>query len=783
MILKLYIENSLVDLFEEESVELNSSIADSDDITKINSDYTKSFTVPASENNNKLFKHYYNADIDNTFDARTKKNARIELDGLPFRSGKIRLEKVQVKDNAPSNYTINFWGSLINFKEQFKDEDLTDLDYTAYEHGFNSTNIKTGLTSGLFDSDIIYAIFSNKRQYLYDENPANNTNTDKLANIAYNGLGRGVNWASLRPSIRLKALIDLISQKYNITFTGDFFNRIEFKELYLLCNAFNGDSEFVYSTQQINFDYGDSTFMNLTTNIGTFNLYYNGANDYNKWQHTILIQPALNSIFMSYTLITYINGQVYSEETMAGQNTKQISFTAIAGQAVGNYTLSYSIKAPFGFTYSSALVNTLFIYTGALIPIITQYGTNSSSYTYVGNFDFNRYIPKLKITDFLKGLFSMFKLVAIPDNMGNIYINTLDDYYKEGQVYNITKYVSTESYDVSRGKVLNQINFNYEEPTTILNKQFKINNNIAYGDEEAVLTDEDGKLLDGEKIEIKLPFEQVLYERLEGSNIQYGLTVNDKLEPNQTKPVVFYNNNIQLSGTKLSFVNQDSTASLINTTLNTPSHTLGFENPNFSILWGEEFSTWDYVAITKTLFTNYWKNYITSIFNIKKRLFKFEAILPINLLTKLQLNDVLFVKDRYYRINDFNVNLLNGKTTLNLLNTFENNFGLFSPAETAVRLNYKSQQTNVYVSNGSVMNITLQNIGYGTSWATVLQSGSYIVINVTENTTGITRGLLINVNNGAGKSFEIYLEQKNKVVSFDSTTNKMDSTILTFDAE
>ncbi len=81
------------------------------------------------------------------------------------------------------------------------------------------------------------------------------------------------------------------------------------------------------------------------------------------------------------------------------------------------------------------------------------------------------------------------------------------------------------------------------------------------------------------------------------------------------------------------------------------------------------------------------------------------------------------------------------------------------------------------------MNITLQNLGYGTSWATVLQNGSNLVINVTENTTGITRVLFINVNNGSGKSFQIYLEQKNKVVSFESTTNKMDSTILTFDAE
>jgi len=784
MILKLYIENELVDLFDDENVSLNSSIADTDDITKINSDYTKTFTVPASANNNRIFKHYYNADIDNTFDARTKKSARIELDGFPFRTGKIRLDKVAMKDNEPSSYTINFWGSLINFKDLLGDDYLTDLDYTDYNHAFDSATIKQGLVDGLFDRDVIYTIFSNQRQYLYDDDPSNNTNTNLLANIAYNGLGRGVNWASLRPSIRLKVLIDLISAKYDIVFSDDFFNRIEFTELYMLANAKNSDSEFVYSIKQIDWTGGDTTFMNLATNTATFGLQYTSSTVYNKWYHTILIQPDLASIFMRYTLITYVNGEVYSEEEMFGQNTKQISFQALPYEAVGTYTLSYDIKAPFGFTYTSLLVNNLFVYLFALVPpAVYSYSNTANSYTFSGNFDFNLYMPKLKVSEFLKGLFSMFKLVAIPDENGVIYVNCLSDYYKEGKVYDITKYTHTDTHDVSRGKVLNQINFLYEKPTTILNKKFEEVTGIAYGDEVTVLKDVDGKVLDGEKLEVKLPFENVLFERLPNSNIQYGYTVNDKQEPNQTKPIIYYNNNIELSGTKLSFVNQDSTASKLDTNLNTPAHSLGLTNPNFSILWGLEYSTWDYVAIQNTLYMNYWNDYITSIFNIKKRLFKFQAKLPISLLTRLKLNDVLFIKDRYYRINDFSVNLLNGDTTLNLLNTFETNFGLFQPKETVINLNYKAQTTNVYVTNGSVMNIVLEDLGYGTSWATVLQSGSYLVITVTENITDLNRFLFINVDNGDGKTFQIYLNQKNKVVSFDSTENTFDSTILTFDAE
>jgi len=63
------------------------------------------------------------------------------------------------------------------------------------------------------------------------------------------------------------------------------------------------------------------------------------------------------------------------------------------------------------------------------------------------------------------------------------------------------------------------------------------------------------------------------------------------------------------------------------------------------------------------------------------------------------------------------------------------------------------------------------------------ETGKLYPITVDENTTGLSRFLFINVDNGAGKTFQIYLNQKNKIITFDSTENTFDSTILTFDAE
>lgn len=783
MVTKIYIEGNLIDLFKDETMELNSSIANTDDITKINSDYTKTFTVPASDNNNAIFKHYYNADIDNTFDARTKKKAYIELDGFPFRTGKIRLEKVSVKSGKASSYTINFWGDLVNFKDLIKDDELTALDLSAYDHEYNSDNVKEGLINGLFGGDIVYNLFSKKRQFLYDETVSNNTDTDSLVNIAYNGNDRGVVWNELTPSIRLLSIIEAIEAKYDFMFSREFFDRGEFTNLYMWANRDKKDK--VEVSLKVDFDSGDTDFVDLNTDTFTCETYLNSSSDGVRFKWRFSLTPSLGFETVPYTVNVYNNGVQIYQQSFTGAITGYSG--TLETSELTEHNLTFFISSTETFSFNSSLSQERQERAGGWITS-GFFDTEASEQTILNSFLVSNNLPKIKIIEFLKGLFGMFKLVAIPQPDGTVYINNIDNYYTEGSLYDITNYVDFESYDVERGKINNQIDFKYQDPTTILNKQFKENTGIGYGDELLSLADDEGVPLDGEKLELTLPFEQIVFERLTDlqsgdlSNIQYGLIVDEKLETVNPKPVIFYNNVVQLGTNKLSFINDVGTAEEINTTVNTPAHTLGFDNPTYSTLWGVEFSTWDYVSINGTLFFNYWRSYITSIFNIKKRKFKFKAFLPVWLLTKLQLNDILFIKERYYRINDFTVDLLTGEATLNLNNTFETNFGLFQPSQTDVYLNYKSQSYNVFVSNGSVMNIALENIGFGTSWATVTQSGSNIVITVTENVLTQNRDLFINVDNGAGKSFQIYLNQDNKIVTFDSTEITFDSDILTFDA-
>jgi len=158
-----------VDMFDDETITITSKIQDVRDIGKVFTDFSETFTVPASRENNKIFQHWYKHEIDNGFDARTRKDAIMEMDFSPFKRGKISLENVKLRDNKPFSYTVVFYGNLINLKDLLGDDELSDLaELDDYTHDYNSSNVKTGLQSGLSSGKIIYPLISHTKRFYYD---------------------------------------------------------------------------------------------------------------------------------------------------------------------------------------------------------------------------------------------------------------------------------------------------------------------------------------------------------------------------------------------------------------------------------------------------------------------------------------------------------------------------------------------------------------------------------------------------------------------------------------
>ena len=248
MKIQVYIEGQRLDLFDDENISITQGVQNVKDISKLFADFSQSFSVPASDNNNAIFKHYYNADIDGGFDARTRKLSTIDVNTLDFKRGKMTLTEVKIKNGVPASYKINFVGDIIKIKDELGDDKLFNLTWLDnFNHDYSADKVKTGLTTGLdftvdtitYTNAVIYPLISYKKQYFYSSDLSSTGNGDTFVNIAFgNTDDDGVDFTELKPAIRLSLIIQAIQEQYDdINFVGSFFESSRFQQIYMNLNT------------------------------------------------------------------------------------------------------------------------------------------------------------------------------------------------------------------------------------------------------------------------------------------------------------------------------------------------------------------------------------------------------------------------------------------------------------------------------------------------------------------------------------------------------------------
>lgn len=646
MITSIYILKDKLDLFEDDTLELKSSIAEIGDITKVFTDSTNNFSIPASDNNNRIFKHFYNANLVNGWDVFNKVRGVIELNGVLYKQVNIKLNSVILKSNKPTSYNIQAFGLLTQLKDLLGDDKLSDLDFSSYDFEYTGENILDLATSNTVD-DLVATTLTTKR-LIYDSDSSVN-NTDNYINIANNNtsVNSGLPLERLGISILNKVILERIEAKYNITFSRDYFGSSAFSNLYMLLNG--GDVENSIEEQVVfNGSNSDPTLENNRVLLST-NLPYSDTTYFR-----IFIDASFQNRDKEFTIITKANGVEINRTTRSGNKNGEYGFSLKKSDYEDFENLTFFFKSSFLMYYQMTIVRR----DGA-----TPYGSYKTGSTLSGVFDVTSKLPDIKVIDYIKGFFDRNKLIAYNTSDTEIYVNSLNDYYRSGVVKNIDEFVDYKEINISTGKIFNEINYKFKEPKTILAKQFFENNNVNYGDLEYKILNSNGKLVDGESIDVKLPFENMVYEKLvdlsgnDTINFMYGLMANDSLESVTVNAHLHYVERISTID-NLKVFETPTTYTLINN-IKVPSHTFGFNIPIYSNVFGEEFNEYNGVKITNTIFSNFHKNYIENAFNSQKRLFKINCKnLPIDFLININLNDVLEFKDNYYRINKYNLNLI-----------------------------------------------------------------------------------------------------------------------------
>ena len=790
MITQLKILGTKIDLFEDENINVIDSVVDIKDITKNNNVFTLDFTVPASRINNRLFGHWYDANINNAFDARKKQSAEILLDGISFKEGFVQLSKVNISKGVAASYSINFSGRLTGIKKSAKDLTLQDLDLSAFDHSYDAATVKTGLSGSLFSGDLVYAPIVKKQYYVEEDGTAQNTS--KLQNISYFGAAdNGIIWRDLRPSLKLLPIIEAIESKLGVNFSRNFFDTSEFSELFMWLSP-SSKKEIEGETKIINFtSKEEGSFMDLATNTATFPC---DANDNRAYECYIKVFPKAGFESVPYTIKMYLNGELdFTLNVPSGFGENSPVFTFFSPSGAQDQVVYFEVQSSEDFEYNSELTEKS-TKTGITWK---SFGDNNSI-----NADFivANEIPNIKIIDFLKGLFSMYKLIVIPTAEDSYYINTLDAYYSEGGLYDVTKYVDFEKFDVNRGTILNEISFKFKDPKTINNILYKqLNGDRGFGDEELIVredpSDNTSEQIDGKSFKLELPFEQVVFERLIDatdpntisaySTVVYGRITDESGEPVNIEPMLHYIDTAKRLSKSIGFIDNFGTKTLLGDH-NIPSHTNTRSNPEYSTTFSSEQSIYTNVYMSNTLYTNHYKDYIDGVFNVKKREYKHKAYLPINIVTKLQLNDLLKIKDDYYRINKYSYNLLTGETELDLINFF----GDVSIEQTRsstqnINTDYKAKTINTYIYNLGVSTFNKVEIdGAGTDWVNISNqkdAANMLPLEIDSNTGfGSTRSMYFDIV-GKKNTDRILIRQTAGALTVDSNIITSDNNIITSD--
>jgi hypothetical protein len=694
----IYIQDSItleynrVDLFSDEKISVVSSIQNINDIAKTFTDFSQTFTIPSSVANNKIFRHWYDNSNNAPFSTLIRANAYIEIDTILFRVGKIQLEKCNLKDGKPQDYSITFIGLLGNLKDKFAGLYLKDLDSSAYDFPYTPAMVIQKVTTSVATTpptpNIGFPLISSKNLWTYGDG----------GTYDFSASTKPIRYNELFPAIKLPAMMDMIETKFGVNFTGAFLTDNRFKNAYLYLKNAEG-FEFSYQLKKLNFTainyfatgseavpaitgYSVNLTNDEVTNITSPAVSSGGTNWLKK---ALFLNWNVNVSDKKYKMYAYKNGVLFwSKEyiSVTGLNISERIEGVVRSSGFDNYPINPTGYLGTGdvFTFYVGSVDIIELDV-AVYGNSGYYGGGTSFYpsiqticydfpTDTYSFPIIDYMPEIKIEDFFSGLLKMFNLTCFSTDGINYEIDTLENYYTSGNIVDLTKYLTIDSVGINRVKNYKKINFDYEKSESLINVGFNSANGIEYGS----LYYSPTPVPDGSEYSIKLPFEDLNFTNFQ-DYLQVGYCLKTDYQTYIPKPIILYNtfSGVPVEPTPAGIYLSDAlTGSGTNYTqyiVFGQDYFAGFTSLDdiYSLNFGAQQSTLLNTVVNNGLYKSYYENYLANSFSPKARLLNVKMVLPTSKLTTLKLNDRIIIKDTRYIINTMTTDLTTGEVQFELL--------------------------------------------------------------------------------------------------------------------
>jgi hypothetical protein len=703
-----------LELFDDEQINVTSTVQNVQDISKTFTDFSQSFTIPANDHNNQILQHFYQSDVNALIDYNIRLDSFIEIDLTFFRRGKLQIEKANLKNGRPESYSVTFYGDGRTLKDYFGEDLLSDLDYSSLSHIFTSAEVIDRIEDSTNAYDVKYPLITSNRIWQYQSTSVNvplpNWLTATLTQNDIHTTSGAINKNELFPAVRVKKIFDFIESKYGITFTGTFLDDERFTKLFLW---FKGSQEL--QTASVAYDFVVDTVTPTFTQYDLSSLVNSSTNEITlTYQVGVILQYLTLNITSTTTSANYFidiyqNGNLIN--TIQGSGTGTYQLAQVLNVVGLSETYSFKLRSSGTNVINSNAIYSVGYFSGTTYTadyVTIDYDTlNTSPFI---NLSANA--PQMKIADFFSGILKVYNLICVGTDENTYDLAPLDDWYGQGAIIDISEYTDIQSIDVARMPLYKKITFKYQNSDCFINKYFAQTYSRNYGDTTYQYN------YDGGEFTVELPFENLMQTEFNGTQeLQLGYSLNSEFAPYLPKPVLLYQYDNKTTDFK--FVNDGGGHSTI-TTYTPFGQDLRYNNTDLTLNFAADTSTLLNIPIQNTLFAQYYFSYLYNLYNLKQRLINVKTIMPVGLLTNLKLNDRVIIRDKRYIINDMNTNLTSGEVQLSLYLDFRPMIN-------------KVPFFQVPTSGGSVA--TAINLPNGASGAVLTPSSSDVTVSQTSIST------------------------------------------------
>lgn len=700
----LFINNQIADLSDEVTIAISYSIADFKKPENRKRSVSKTITLVGTETNKRIFASAYNLSLTDIGDAlgfdfnpNKKIKARYLKKDVEIFNGFIKLLNVKI-ENGHFIFEVVLFSEFVNIIKGMADLNTNELDWSEYDHNLTRINVSDSWATSVIKNGAVTNNYTAGKPdgfgYWYP-----------VINFGYNNSSNfSIKIENFVPYVYVKETFEKCFLEQGYTIDSNFFSTEMFKaltwgfgggekqsvppsDLAQRQVTYNFDNSFSDTYNGVNYSFGNnpiytsafkkryylSQFSNTLVNDGyaqysavnnkvtilktgsyNLNLNYNALVGY-----TDLIGATTGIVRIWSRVI--VNGIVKGTSTPIYFSSPSNNFNQITNTSL-SLVAGDEIYSDF---FISGILNSTSPFTTRLDFDLNNSFTfnltsNNGLYVEGDTMSLNRFIPKLKNSDFVKGIITMFNLyVSEPDENNVIKIEPLDEYYN-GEVNYSELLDHSKAIEIkpSITDASKNYSFKFTEDSDYYNKEYKNNYGENYGDFTYITDNE----YSNNTIEYKVPFAQTIPIEQSGGYILPNIISVDNLveKPFKGKPRIFFNNGLKAVRGGWAIVDSIVGAPIYT---NYPQGHHAYnnpKNPSFDLNFGKPL-------FVQYAFTNYINN---NLFN------------------------------KYHRVNIIEQTSIDGKILTAFFNVNENTIGDFS---TLVNINgvlYRKNTVTDYDANG-----------------------------------------------------------------------------------